>query len=173
MDIGHLSQFLTPEVEIILFGAANFVATWLGSKVHKDAGKVFAFMTPIIAVLYVSTTFDWSQPLAPQLGAKFALVFFVSTGIWKWWRDQTGKTEKSRQALIEHGKNLANAENQATVTVIPVQSDTPVIVGDPVQVQTNQPVDQPAVIVQVPSDSSAINADDGKPLSPPPSSEQL
>lgn len=157
MDITHFSQLLTPEVEAFLFGLVQFITTWLGSKFHKDASKVFALMCPIIAVIYISLTFKWSEPLAPQLAGKTLLVFTISTGIWKWHRDWSGKTEQSKQALIEHGKDLANAQNQGTVTVIPVQSESPVTVGEPVQVQTN-PSPEP-VYVPVQNDHPEASGD--------------
>jgi hypothetical protein len=135
-DLAFLTQFLTPEVEAFLFGAANFFATWLGSKVHKDANKVFAVMTPFIAIIYVTTTFDWSRPIAPQMAGKLLIVATSSTGIWKWWRDISGKTARKEEALVEKGRTLANAENQQNVTVIPVQSDSPVTFGQPVQVSS-------------------------------------
>ena len=168
-DMTFLTQFLTPEVEAFLFGAANFVATWIGSKVHKDAGKVFAVMTPFIAIIYITATFDWSKPIAPQLGGKLLIVASSSTGIWKWWRDWSGKTAQAKQALIEHGKDLANAENQGTVTIIPVQSDSPVTVGESVQVQNSQ---ASPVVVQIPQDSSEVVVGDDTLQSKSPSVEQ-
>lgn len=159
-DFSFLTQFLTPEVEAFLFGVANFVATWIGSKIHKDAGKVFAVMTPFIAIIYITTTFDWSRPIAPQMGGKLLIVASSSTGIWKWWRDASGKTAQQKEGFIQQGKNIANAENQGTVTIIPVQSDSPVTVGESVQVQNSQ---QEPVVVQVPQDSSVVVAADGTP----------
>lgn len=168
-DLTFLTQFLTPEVEAFLFGVANFVATWIGSKIHKDAGKVFAVMTPFIAIIYITTTFDWSRPIAPQMGGKLLIVASSSTGIWKWWRDASGRTAAQKAGFIQQGKNIANAENQGTVTIIPVQSDSPVTVGESVQVQNSQAA---PVVVQIPQDSSEAVVGDDTLQSKNPSVEQ-
>lgn len=127
-----ISQFFTPEIQAIAYSALNFFVTWLASKLPYENEKVFKVVTTVISILYVSLTFDFSLPLLPQLSGKVSLIILTSTGIWKWWRDMSGKTAASRQALIEHGKEIANAAQQVPVVVVPVSSDdNTVTVGEP------------------------------------------
>lgn len=167
-----ISQFFTPEIQAIAYSALNFFVTWLASKLPYENEKVFKVVTTVISILYVSLTFDFSLPLLPQLSGKVSLIILTSTGIWKWWRDMSGKTAASRQALIEHGKEIANTENQQNVTVIPVQSESPVTFGQPVQVSSSYvPSDDAPKVDTLQSFELASQQQFDQPLQSPPSTQ--
>lgn len=131
-----ITQVFTPEVIAILFSAANYIIVEFAKRTKADPKTVWGIMCVMVGCIYVTTTFDFTEALIPQIVGKFGLVVLVSTGMWKTVRQLSGREEEAKMELIEHGKNIAKAESQQNVTIVPVHSDVPITVGQPITVQS-------------------------------------
>lgn len=132
----------TPDVQILLYGLVNSVIVWTGKRLGLDPLRLWAVVCVLVGTVYVGTTLDPSSqvPLWLQLLLKSALTVTVSAGIFKTVRMMNGQDKEAKERLIQKGIDIGNAQSQATVTVVPVQSDSPVVIGTPVVVSQSVPV---------------------------------
>lgn len=135
----------TPDVQILLYGLVNSALVWIGKRLGLDPLRLWAVVCIIVGTVYVSQTLDpaSSVPLWLQLLLKAGITVTVSAGIFKTVRMMNGQDKEAKERLIQKGIDIGNAQNQATVTVVPVQSDSPVIIGTPVVVTQPVPVVAP------------------------------